>query len=204
MYLSPVIELEPDAAALLAARLDEDPNAAAVCPLVVDESGKPANDLWKLPDTATLKQLWRDPAVLPPVSPATEGESVPVEYAGFSALMARNFFIKGLNYFDARYGDFGADLDLAFHIRRSGRKLLLLPNARAKRHATPALPASANTILTADRANGVGVYLSKHYGFLAGLGFRFGAVLSSLVRFQFGVLTAVAGGSKIDGSQTSL
>ncbi len=201
LYLSTDMEVASDAVAKLAARLDSDPDAAAVAPLVVDAAGKPSGDYWRLPDGATLKAVWRDPGAMPRSS--VEGAST-VEYAGRSALMARKFFVKGLNFFDERFGEFGADLDLAFQIRRSGRKIALVEDARFVRYPAPALPASARTILEADRANGVSVFLTKHHGMPAGLGFQVGAALGALVRFQFGLLTAVAGGSKIDGSQSTL
>lgn len=203
LYLTTEMEVAPDAAAKLAAQLDADADTAAVCPLVVTTAGEPAGDYWRLPDAATLKRFWRDPAALPRAVLAGD-ELTPVEYAGRSALMVRRFFVRGLNYFDERFGEFGADLDLAFQIRRGGRKTMLVPAARVTRHSTPRLPASASAIIKADRGNGVGVFISKHYGWLAGIGFRVGAVLSELVRFQFGSVAALAGGSKIDGSQSSL
>ena len=202
LYLSPEMEVAPDAAAKLAAYLDDDPDAAAVAPLVTDESGRFAGDLWRLPDSQTLTSSWRSP--LPPIREFSADEPAAVEYAGRSALMARKFFVRGINYLDDRYGEFGADLDLAFQIRRAGRKTMLLPAARVTRHAGVTLPPSAQNILAADRANGVAVFLSKHYGAFSSIGFRVSAVLGSLVRFQLGLLAAVAGGSKIDGSQSGL
>jgi hypothetical protein len=50
----------------------------------------------------------------------------------------------------------------------------------------------------------VAVYLSKHYGALAGIGFKAGTALGELLRLQIGSVTAIAGGSKVDGSQSSL
>ena len=42
--------------------------------------------------------------------------------------------------------------------------------------------------------------LGKHDGFLAGLGFRVAAMLGALGRFDFSLLSALAGGKKV-GSQ---
>ncbi len=200
-YLSPEMEVAPDAVAQLAARLDSDAEAAAVCPFVADAEGRSAGDFWQLPDPAALKSSWRDPGALPR---AAVSDGAPVGYAGRSALMARKFFVKGLNYFDERFGEFGADLDLAFQIRRGGRKTVCVENARVTRTPGPALPASAASILAADRANGVSVFLSKHYGVVSGTLFQISAALGALVRFQFGQFIAIAGGSKIDGSQSTL
>ena len=52
LFLSPEMEVAPDAVAKLAALLDSDPDAAAASPMVLDESGEPAGDWWKLPDPA--------------------------------------------------------------------------------------------------------------------------------------------------------
>jgi len=202
LFLSPEMEVAADAVAVLAARLDTDADVAAVCPYVVNEQGAFAGDLWELPDSSVLTGSWR--GELPRVAAMQVTEATPVEYAGRSALMVRKFFLRGLNYLDARYGEFGADLDLAFQIRRGARKTILDPQAHVTRHASPPLPASANNILAADRANGVAVFLGKHYGMFSGIGFRVSSVLGSLVRFQFGLVMALASGSKIDGSQSTL
>lgn len=204
LFLSPAMEVQPDTVAALAAVLDQDPDAAAVSPLVLDESGKPAGDWWKLPDPATLKDLWRDPNAMPRVDVSASGTPVTVGYAGRSALMVRKFFIRGLNYFDDHYGEFGADLDLAFQIRRSNRKTVVAPQAVVKRHTAPQWPDSAQKDLLADRASGAARFLSKHYGFAGSLGFQVGAALGSLARLQVGLVISIASGSKIDGSQGSL
>lgn len=193
-FLSPEMEVAPDTVAKLAAALDADPDAVAVCPR--------GADIWRLPDIARLKRMWRDPDTLERVTPSSEADAVPVEYAGRSALMARKFFVRGINYIDERYGDFGGDLELAYQIRRSQKKTLLIPAAAVTRHPGPPYPPAAQTILAADRANGVATFLGKHAGFLAGLLFQAGAVLGSLVRLQLGLMAAIAGGSKIDGSQS--
>ena len=50
-----------------------------------------------------------------------------MEYAGRSALIVRKFFIRGLNYFDDHYGEFGADLDLAFRSVAAAARRLCRP-----------------------------------------------------------------------------
>jgi GT2 family glycosyltransferase len=203
-FLTPEVEVSPETVSQLAAVLDANQDAMAVCPTLVDSGGNPAGDLWLLPDPATLKGTWRNPDALPHWSAPLTGDPAPVEYAGRIALMARKFFVRGLNFLDERYGDFGPDLELAFQIRRSGKKTLVVPAARAVRYPAPPLHQSAKTIILADRANGVAVFLSKHYGFMAGLLFQIGAALSALFKFQFGLFMTIASGSKIDGSQSTL
>jgi GT2 family glycosyltransferase len=48
-YLSPDVEVAPDTVQKLADKLEEDSEAAAVCPLLVDQEGKPASRVYKLP-----------------------------------------------------------------------------------------------------------------------------------------------------------
>lgn len=200
-FLTPEMEVMADVIPALSALLDEDQDAAACVPVVQSESGSPAGDWWRLPALDALKKVWRDPNALTPMT----AESGTVEYAGRSALMVRRFFVRGLNYFDERFGEFGADLDLAYQIRRSGKRIRVADSARVIRHPRPDLPKAARSIVLADRANGVSTFLSKHAGgALAGTMFQVGATLGSLLRFDFPVLIAVAGGSKIDGSQSSL
>ena len=202
-YLTPEIEVAPDAIAKLAAFLDGEPNAAAACPLVTDGEGRQAGDVWRLPNTDTLKQTWRELS-LPRVEVPTGEGPVPIGYGGRIALMARKFFVRGLNYFDEHYGDFGADLDLAWQIRRAGRKTMLVPDAVATRTSPMPLPSSAKNTILADRASGIVRYLSKTQGGTAGFFFQTSAVLSTLGRFQFGLLVGLLNGSKIDGSQSTL
>lgn len=195
-FLSPEIEVAPDAATKLAAAIDADPDAMAACPAEAD--------VWRLPDTATLNRLWRDPDALKRMPIATDAEAIPVDYAGRRGLMARKFFVRGLNYIDERYGEFGGDLEIAYQIRRSGKKTLLIPAAHVTRHPAPAAPKSAANILAADRAAGVVAFLSKHAGFGAGMMFQIGAALKALLSLEFGVLAGIASGSKIDGSQSGI
>ena len=62
-------------------------------------------------------------------------ESVNVEYPGRDAVMVRKQFVKGMNYFDERYGEFWADADLAMQIRRGLKKIRMYPAIKAVRHA---------------------------------------------------------------------
>jgi hypothetical protein len=126
-----------------------------------------------------------------------------VECAGFEALMARKYFIKGINYFDDRYGEFGADAELAYQINRAGRKTRVLPEIRVVQHRTMQPVSSAvENLLLADRVNGTAVYLGKHFGFVSGLTFRIQQILKALISFRFPLLVALVSGEKVDGSQS--
>jgi len=108
--------------------------------------------------------------------------------------------VKGMNYFDERYGEYWADADLAMQIRRGLKKIRLYPSIRAVRHRDTS-PAPTRGLLAADRAGGAAAFIGKYYGFMAGLGFRIGAIFRALGHFDFKQLMALFSGQKIDGSQ---
>jgi GT2 family glycosyltransferase len=135
-----------------------------------------------------------------PVAIDLEAESVNVEYPGRDAIMVRKQFIKGMNFFDERFGQFWADADLAMQIRRANRKIRMYPAIKCVRHADSSEPANKG-LLAADRAGGAAAFIGKYYGFMSGLGFRIVAIFRALGRFDFKQLIALVSGSKIDGSQ---
>jgi GT2 family glycosyltransferase len=193
-YLSPDVEVAPDTVPKLAEKLEEDSDAAAVCPLLVDESGKPASRIYRLP---TAESLTRELAQVPI---DVDQESVTVEYPGGDAVLVRKQFVKGMNYFDERFGQFWADADLAIQIRRGLKKIRLYPSIKAIRHADTS-PSAEKGLLAADRAGGAASLIGKYYGFLPGLGFRVAAVFKALGRFDLKQFIALVSGAKVDGSQ---
>src|ERR1700733_1370793 len=54
-YLSPDVEVAPDTVWKLADKLEADSDAAAVCPLLVDETGQTASRIYKLPTADSFK-----------------------------------------------------------------------------------------------------------------------------------------------------
>jgi GT2 family glycosyltransferase len=194
-YLSPDVEVAPDTVQKLADKLEEDSDAAAVCPLLVDEAGKTASRVYKLPTKESFK------GEMTPVAIDTTQEFVNVEYPGREAVMVRKQFVKGMNYFDERYGEYWADADLAMQIRRGLKKIRLYPSIKAVKHADTSLVASKG-VLAADRAGGAAAFIGKYNGFMAGLGFRIAAIFRALGRFDFKQLIALGSGQKIDGSQS--
>ena len=193
-YLSPDVEVAPDTVQKLADRLEQDSDASAVCPLLMDEAGNPVSRVYKLPTADSFK------GQMQPVPIDVEAESVNVEYPGRDAVMVRKQFIKGMNFFDERFGQFWADADLAMQIRRANRKIRMYPSIQCVRHADSSEPANKG-LLAADRAGGAAAFIGKYYGFMSGLGFRIVAILRALGRFEFKQLIALVSGSKVDGSQ---
>lgn len=219
-FLDPRVEVPPEAVGALATRLDNDGSAVAVCPLLVDAAGEPVEPPRRLPKPEELSAEWRSGECAPPPPLALDQDEVAVEMPSQAAIMARKLFVRGMNYFDERYGEFGAHLELCFQIRFAGKKTLLLPAVRALLHPPDptSLPpsASARGLLSADFAHGAAVYTSKRRGAVTGFAFRLstlcsalGSFLSSLVRFRdvgfhFARFSALASGQKVDGSQHAL
>ena len=82
-FLHDDTEVEPGTVNRLAGVLDDNPEAAAVCPLLVDGEGRPAPQLGELPPDGK----WRPAEV-------AGGEPVAVEYPRGAALMMRVLLIK--------------------------------------------------------------------------------------------------------------
>jgi GT2 family glycosyltransferase len=179
-------EVEPGAIARLADTLDANPDAVAVCPLLVDAEGGPAPQLGAFPPDGQ----WR-PA---PVS----GEApIAIEYPRGAALMARVFYIKAIRQIDERYGQFGADADFAMQIRRASRKILLVPSARVRHEGGGAYSSMERADFLLSRA----VFLGKYDGFGAGLKARVASIFGPLLGFRIGELKHTIAGQKIDGTQ---
>ncbi len=195
LLLSPSVEVAPDTVTRLAARIDDDASAAAVCPLLCDPSGQPVPQVYRIPSAEALAA-----GALEPVGVDVTQESIPIdEYAGRDALLARKQFIRGMNYFDERFGEYWADLDLAMQIRRAGKKIRLYPSIRATLHSDPD-PLQGDAVAEADRILGAAAFLGKYGGFFAGLRFRLAAILRALGRFDLRGMGLLISGEKI-GSQ---
>ncbi len=194
-FLLPELEVQPDTISQLADRLELDSNAVAVS-LVTRQEGQ----FYRLP-------LPSDGANLKPIQVATGRDPVPVpvEGATFDALMVRKYFVRGINFLDEKYGEFWADVDLSFHIRRSGKKILAMPDLGCRfTPRTDIFPDNALKVLEADKITGGGRYFGKHYGFFSGIMFRLKSTLKALFSFQLGLFTASLSGRKVDGTQTEL
>jgi GT2 family glycosyltransferase len=185
-FLHADTEVDPSAIPRLAETLDANLEAVAVCPLLVDSEGRPAPQLGSFPPD----WHWR------PAQPVGE-EPFAVDYPRGAALMVRVFYIKAIRQIDERYGQFGADADLAMQIRRASRKILLVPHARVRHFGRDSYP----SVERADFLLGRSVFLGKYLGFGAGLQARLGAVFGPLLGFRIGELKYTLPGQKIDGNQ---
>ena len=197
LFLHDDTRVEPGTVLHLAHALDTHPEAAAVCPILVDDSGRPAPQFGVLPPTGEWRPAAMAGGAAAPDQPAP-GEPVAVEYARGAALMVRVFFIRALRQIDERYGQFGSDADLAAEIRRASRKVLLMPAERVWHHG----PSSYSALERADFLLGRAVFLGKYHGFGAGLQARLASVFGPLTGLRLGELRNTLAGQKIDGTQS--
>jgi GT2 family glycosyltransferase len=184
-FLHEDTEVFPDTVRLLAELLDSQPEAGAVCPLLVDAESHPAPQLGRFPPDDT----WL------PASPGTG--PVAVDFPRGAALMMRRSLFTAIRQIDERYGQFGSDADLCYQIRRAGKKILLLPEARARHEGR----AAESALRQADRKLGAIAWIGKYGGFFSGLRAQIGAILGALGSLQLSVLKYLLASQRVDGSQ---
>lgn len=202
MYLDPNVVVEPGTVIGLADILDANPDVIAASPLLKTEAGAPSPQVYKLPDAKALTAA-SETGNLELATVALNDDLVPVEYASRSALMVRKDFIRGMNYFDERYGHAWADMELAWQIQNAQRKTVIATKLGALWHEPEEIEPTGTTTVV-DRYNSAAGYLGKHFGFFAGLTFRISAIFKALFSFRFGMLSGLVSGQKIDGTQSSL
>lgn len=194
-------EVSPDTARVLAAVLESQNEAGAVCPLLVTPDGTPAPQLEELPHPGRTGVVWlaADPAA---------GEQA-VSYARGAALMVRSFVFKAIRQIDERYGTYGSDAELCFQVRRAGKRLMLAPSARVVHHGRDDLDAAARAMRDADFQIGMALYIRKRYGLIRGLLLRISGALRALggllslrdFRYHWILVAWLWSGQKIDGTQ---
>jgi GT2 family glycosyltransferase len=212
LLLRPGVEVMKETVSQLAARLDADESAVAVCPLLVNPQGETVSRTYPVPTRELLAEAAEEGRLPDGAEAPLDADAVAVGYAGNDAIMVRRQFLRGMNYFDERYGQYWADAELAWQIRSASRTMLLLAGVKAVRHQEEPPPASARALLSADCTLGAAAFLEKHQGFMAGMTFRLSAVLRSIFRAlllkQAGFHLSRAGhlisGSKVDGSQQEI
>ncbi len=191
-FLTPEVEVQPDTIAKLTAKLDSDPDAVAACPAIDGEQ------FYRLPTLNTG-------AVLEPVTVDADAGEVAVEGATFTAMFASKYFIRGLNFLDEKYGETFSDADLCFQIRRSGKKVVAMPQVVCSFTPRPdRFPDAALKVLEADRIAGATRYFKKYYGLFPSLMFRLKTILKALFSFRLGLFAALVAGRKVDGTQREL
>ena len=200
----------------LAAHLESDADAAAVCPFLFDPAGQPIAGLYDLPTPRTISRAWRQDCFGEPRTVLAGGSPIDVEHAPIAALMVRTYFIKGINYLDQRFPHSWADTDLCFQIWRASKKIRLLPEARAvwyrDKNAVRSLESGARALLSSDYALGAAAFTAKYSGLLAGTRARLGLLWNALGRAlgaflrdrdvgnNFSRLSDLLSGRRLDGT----
>jgi GT2 family glycosyltransferase len=198
LLLPPDAEVKPDTIEILVARLESDPDAGAVC-AYVEQS-------YPLPSKESLAEFWKSGKFpgAKPVDPSAD--VVAADYVIDAPMLVRRSLLIGMNYFDAKFGEFGPDAELCYRIRSGGKKILVIPSSQVVREVK--IEREDGPLYSADRALGAAVYLGKRQGFGAALGFRLSAIFYTLGRiltfqdpgYDFRRLTALISGQKIDGT----
>jgi len=219
LFLTPDVEVQPDTVAALADTLAARPDALAVCPMLVDEEGKAAPQVFRLPGKDDLYRVWRGGELEALPIPDLAGDPVAVELSSGKALLIRKQTLQGINYLDEKFGEHWIDAEVCYEIRRAGKKILLLPQTRAVvqtgglwRPSTSAERAA----FAADCALGAAAYLKKHEGFGAGLGLQVkatlravaaavgGSLVCSDLAYRWGLVARLFAGQKLDGGTQSM
>ena len=220
LFLDPNTEVLSDTVAALAARLEAEQEAVAVCPLLVTPEGRPVPEIYRLPDKRGVATACRAGHWGEPLAVDTEAQTVSIQMATLAALMARSYFLRGLRYIDERYGNSWIEAEICFQIVRASRKILLLPAISAVRHPGEgrSFPPGARleALLAADWVLCAAAYAAKRFGFAAGLRVRLGAIAGALgqflwallrfgrVGYHFHRLVDLVQGQKLDGTQRLL
>jgi GT2 family glycosyltransferase len=198
LFLSPNVEVEANTVEALAARLEDDSEASAACPLLITASGQPVSHIHRIPTKDELAAALKG-ASLPEVAIDASLEMINVDYPELDALMVRKAFVRGMNFFDERrFGHYWADADLAAQIRRAGKKIRLYTGIKAVYHPAED-PLAGDKTAQIDKINGAVALLAKYGG--GGMGLRLGAAFGALARFDVGTFSKVLSGQKLDGSQ---
>ena len=188
-FVPPGAELEPDTIARLIARLDAESDATVVCPAERNSAGESVGRCYALPTPDDLSAR-----VTSGQWPMAAGKDFP---AG-APIMIRRQAIVQINYLDEkRYGQFGADLDLFYQVKRGGRRVVLADDIAVRATSRPTELALGTDRV--DMAHGAATYTGKWFGFGAGLGMRLKLALGRLTSLDFGGFAGVLMGSKTDG-----
>jgi GT2 family glycosyltransferase len=190
LFLPPHVEVEPDTIVRLATRLEESEAIGAVCPVV--------QRWYRLPDAVALRLACATGELPDPQQVPANASEVAIDYAPGAPVLVRKIFLRGMNYFDERYGDHWADLELSWQLRNAGKTFLCLPQVHVTYGDEP--EREQDTIHQADCIAGAAAYLGKHFGAGAAIKFRFGTALGALGRAQFSKVSAIVSGQKVDGS----
>lgn len=190
LFLPANVTVEPDTIERLASRLEASDSIGAVHPRV--------EKWYRLPDKDALATACRTGELPNPQPVNDDADEIAIDYAPGAPMLVRKLFLRGMNYFDQRYGDKWSDLELSWQLRNAGKTILVLPQAHVA--YGPRGDREWDAVHAADCKLGAAVYLGKHFGSSAGVKFRVSAMLGALGKAQFSELSALVSGQKVDGT----
>lgn len=136
--LNPDAQLQNEAIAILAGRLDKAPQAAAAGAGITLPSGLPVTAAFRFPSMRSefaqavnfgpLSRMFRDRLV--PL-PADHPEG-PVDWVAGAAVMMRFSVLRDLGGFDPDFFLYYEEVELMFRMRKSGHEILYVPEARVQ------------------------------------------------------------------------
>jgi GT2 family glycosyltransferase len=199
IFVPPNVEVAPNTISLMIARIDSDPDAGGVAAFTPRT--------YSLPAPAHLMAEWKGGTEAPSKEVDAAADAISVQYPRGAPLLVRKNFLATSKFLDQRFGDYGADIDLCRRVLASGKKIVMLPQARASYGEPPA--GHRDAVVEADHALGAAAYVGKYFGGGAGFRFRMSAiftVLGQALTFRHGgyaweLLFAILGGQKVDGEQ---
>src|SRR5688500_3502762 len=134
------VEVQPDTVSKLADRLAASDAVGAVHPY--------AARWFRLPGPEALAVACRTGELPDAQTTPVEADEVAVDHVPSAPLMVRRMFLRGMNYFDERFGDHWSDLELCWQLRNAGKPILILPGVQVTYHQPP--PAAGDAVHRAD------------------------------------------------------
>jgi GT2 family glycosyltransferase len=190
VFLPAHVEVQPDTVTRLADRLAASDAVGGVLPYV--------SQWFRLPGPEALAIACKTGELPDPQQTQDNADEVAVDYAPGAPLMVRRMFVRGMNYFDERFGYHWSDLELCWQLRNAGKAILILPRVQVNYLQPP--PVANDPIHRADCVIGASGYLGKHFGSGIGVKFRLMATLRALGTADRRLLFPLLSGQKVDGT----
>jgi hypothetical protein len=164
-------ELKPGTASVLMAALDEDPQAAAATPQLLDSKGAPYPCAWRFPGVGTalagalFLHRW--------LTVQSTGKTTRrVDWAQSSALMVRREAAAQVGFMDPDFFVYYDECDFAKRLAEAGRHQLFVPGAAAVHHDQLSSDLAAGLPRIVEFHRNRDLYMRKHHGRLAALAVR--------------------------------
>lgn len=197
LFLDPGVEVRPGAVQALASTLESREDLTAAGLALEDPSGAPIQTAFNLPTPSELAEASLRSVHLPRAS-AADGTAEAIDETAF---MVRRNFVAGMNYLDEkRFSEHWSLLEVCWQIRNAGKKILVVPAAKAVFHPDAPAPSDEN-LYAADRVSGAAAYISKHLGFGSGISFRIKCLLSALGSLRLRLALSILTGNRLDPTQ---